>query len=230
MNYSKFCYQIHTLSMNRAQTVNKTRSILDEKIANLNTDTVGIFRKKDLDSFIDLNPNFKVSSENLEKPLKYPEVGLWASNYLAINAFLESDFEYLILVEDDVMLKNVFYTKLEEYLEEMPSDWDCFLIFKPTNIFYISGYESLLNEEQYYTDSLKIWKAHQSWSTGCLLLNRSGALAFKNYIESGISGAMDIFLFGSQKVMNVYSPAKLEESMAELHLYSTLIQSGKEIE
>lgn len=230
MDYSKVAYKLHTLSLNRKQTVDATRQVLDASIHDLNTKTYGIFNQHNLDSFLEDYPNFKIDTGNATKPLKYPEVGLWASNYVAIKEFLNYDYEYLLLVEDDVKVKDNFYTKMDEYFNEMPSNMECFLVFKPENIFYIAGYEALENESQYHTDSSKIWKAHQTWSTGAILLNRAGANKFIDYIESGIKGAMDIFLFGSDKTLNVYSPAKLEEPMAELHLYSTLIQSGKEIE
>lgn len=240
MDHSKFCYKIHSLSFNRRNTVNATKAVLDLNLNQLNSKTVSILNQDKLDEFMIEYPDFKLNLDESVRPLKYPEVGLWASNYLAMKEFMDSSYEYLILVEDDIRLNSNFYTKLEEYMSEMPEDMECFLIFKPDNIFYNKGYESLLNEESFHTSSSKIWIAHQTWSTGCMLINRAGAQKFLDYVQSGISAAIDIFVFGNNegqydvssnsRILNVYSPSKTEESCCELHLYPTLIQNGKVID
>jgi GR25 family glycosyltransferase involved in LPS biosynthesis len=240
MDYDKICYKIHSLSFNRRNTVNATKVVLDLHLNQLNSKTVSILNQEKLDQFMIEHSDFKLNLPDAIRPLKYPEVGLWASNYLAIKEFMESDYDYLILVEDDIRLNSNFYTKLEEHMSEMPSDMECFLIFKPDNIFYNRGYEALVNEESFYTSSPKIWIAHQTWSTGCMLINKSGAQKFLNYIQSGISAPIDIFIFGNQegqydvssnsRVLNVYSPSKTEEKSSELHIYPTLIQNGKIID
>ena len=236
MDYSKFCYKLHTLSFNRINTVNATKAVLDASISSLSSKTVGIFNQTQLELFMVQNSDFNINWENLSRPLKYPEVGLWASNYLAIKEFMESAYDYLILVEDDIKLEPDFFSKLDLYLEEMPSDIDCFLAYKPENIFYNAGYELLENEEQYHTASNIIWIAHQTWSTGCILLNKAGASKIMSYINEGISDPIDLFLFGNQngqysvssnsRRLNVYSPAKNQPELAKLELYKTLIQDG----
>lgn len=237
MDYSKVCYKLHSLSFNRQNTVSVTKAILDINLTSLNSNTVGIFNQAQLDAFLDQNTGFNLNLGQSVRPLKYPEVGLWASNYLAIKEFAESSYDYLVLIEDDIKLHDNFYTKLDEYMDEMPSDMECFLIFKPDNIFYNAGYEALTNEESFYTSSPKIWIAHQTWSTGCFIINKAGAAKFLNYIQSGISDAIDIFIFGNQsgqydvssnsRMLNVYSPSKSEDPSSELHIYKTLIQDGK---
>jgi GR25 family glycosyltransferase involved in LPS biosynthesis len=240
MDYTKVCYKLHTLAFNRVNTVNTTKGILNERVPSLSSPTVGIFNQEQLNSFMDQNPDFKLNLSQSMRPLKYPEIGLWASNFLAIKEFLASSNDYLILVEDDIKLNENFYTKFEQYMEESPSDMDCFLMFKPDNIFFVSGYESLTNEESFHTSSPSVWIAHQSWSTGCVVLNRQGAQKVLDYIANGISDAIDIFIFGNQsgqydvssnsRALNVYSPSKTEEMVAELHIYNTLIQNGQTID
>lgn len=240
MDYTKVCYKLHTLAFNRAQTVNVTKSILNQELASLSSPTVLILNQDHLDSFMNQNPEFNLNLNESPRPLKYPEVGLWASNYLAIKEFANSSYDYLILIEDDIKLNDNFYTKLNEYMSDMPDNMECFMLFKPENIFYNSGYESLVNEESFYTASTKIWVAHQTWSTGCMIINKSGAQKFLDYIQSGISVPIDMFIFGNQagqydvssnsRALNVYSPSKTEESCSELHIYSTLIQNGNTID
>lgn len=236
MDYSKFCYKLHTLSFNRVNTVNATTSVLNQSISSLTSDTVGIFNKAQLDDFILGHNDFNLDLDNQSRPLKYPEIGLWASNFLALKEFIQSEYDYLILVEDDIKLKTDFFTKLESYMDDMPGDMECFLAYKPENIFYNAGYEMLQNEAQYHTSSSKIWIAHQTWSTGCIIFNKAGAQKVLNYINNGISDPIDLFLFGNQtgqyevssnsRILNVYSPAKNEPAMADLEIYKTLIQDG----
>jgi GR25 family glycosyltransferase involved in LPS biosynthesis len=240
MDYSKFCYKLHTLSFNRVNTVNATKAVLDQHINSLTSKTVGIFNQTQLELFVAQNSEFGLNLRNQSRPLKYPEVGLWASNYLAIKEFIDSEYDYLILVEDDTKLEPDFFEKLNTYMQEMPSDMDCFLAYKPENIFYNAGYELLQNEEQYHTDSEIIWIAHQTWSTCCILLNKVGAQKILDYINAGISDPIDLFLFGNQqgqydvssnsRRLKVYSPAKNQPAMAKLEIYKTIIQDGAVIE
>lgn len=239
MDYSKVCYQIHHLALNRTNTVSANRTILDQNIDDLNLKTVYINNKNSLDealSEVDFNLNV---NETMGK-LKYQEIGLWYSNFKALKNFISTDYDYIILIEDDVQIDNNFYSLLNNYFPQIPSDMDCFVVFNPKNIFYNSGYENLNNPAQYYTEFNDIWIAHQTWSTGALMFNKSGAQKVLNYINNGIGLKYDEFIFGqgfsqydplsNKRALNVYSLSKDAQPLSELKLYNTIIQTGDIIE
>lgn len=63
---------------------------------------------------------------------KVGEAGVWMSQ---MNAWgmAYSQGEPLVVFEDDAMLAQDFTERFEEYLAELPEDWDVFCLFVPTN-------------------------------------------------------------------------------------------------
>lgn len=242
MNYSNACYQIHSLSFNRKQTVDKSREILDSRVENLNLKTRAILNNPQLKAITEFNelPGFLLDNNNVLGKLNYPEIGLWASNYDALKTFLSSDKEYIFILEDDIKLKNNFYDLMDSYFPQIPSDMDCFMIFNPENIFFSRGYEDLQNESQYYTGSQDVWIAHQTWSTGAIMFNKSGAQKVVDYIESGVGLKYDAFILGADfnqydpnsntRSLKVYSLSKDAERLCTLDRYPSMIQGATIIE
>jgi GR25 family glycosyltransferase involved in LPS biosynthesis len=106
----------------------------------------------------------------------------------------------------------------------------------PENIFYNAGYENLKDESKYKTENPNIWIAHQTWSTGCMIISRSGAEKILNYIYDGINLPLDIFILGgstlrnpkkNDRILNVYSLSKNATRITSLKEYPSQIQNGK---
>ena len=239
MNYSKMCYQVHSTNFNRLQTVNATKSILNERLTDLSLKTNLITNGNQLNDFL-LDSNITLNSSDILGKIKYPELGLWASNYYALKAFLDSNYDYILIVEDDVRLKPNFYDLMDTYFNDIPSDMDCFMVFTPENIFFDKGYEALQDESQYYTNSDNIWVAHQTWSTGAIIFNKAGAQKMIDYINGGVALPYDLYIFGTDadqyqissnsRDLNVYSLSKNAERLASLDIYPSTIQGGQLIE
>lgn len=197
------------------------------------SDTVLISDEESLLKFTEANPEFNLKKRSR---LRYQEVGLWASTFLCLNKFIESEYSSILILEDDMEPLGNFQELLGSYLKSIPEDSDCFMIFVPEKIFYSSGYENLIDESRYYTEDSNIWIAHQTWSTGCMVISKSGAQKILSYIAKGIDLPLDIFILGGStlrnpkknaRILNVYSLSKQAVRIVALKDYPSQIQNGK---
>ena len=184
----KLCYKVfHIEGMGDSAAI---RSELNYKINNylnnvfneLDTPTIQIMNQYQYDEFNKtyglLNPTFE---------FKYGELGIWASNLLAMQNFLESDYDVLMLMEDDISYNENFVQLLDAYLKDMPEDWDVFSYFCHSNQF------SLFNN---IYNGARIVPAYQDWSMLCYLLNKRGAKKILDSVkETGINMPIDWYIF-----------------------------------
>lgn len=213
--------------------------VLNEKINKLDSKTISIYNQIDLDNFILRYPLFKVSNDFVPR-LKYPEVGLWASNYSLFKKFIGTNYNYLMVFEDDIEVYDNIIDLLNKYIKELPLNWECFCLFQPDSPIGDKGYNYI--PDIYKTNSRHIWYAHQTWSTGGLLLTRNAVNKLIKYVEvDGINLPIDLLIFkinnmnvpipyGSGKLLSTYSLARYEQRMSGLVDIDSQIQNGKTID
>jgi len=152
----------------------------------LDTPTVLISGPRALKKFLNENPDFNVDLKGYD-PRKYMdsrsqfvgaicrvgwrygELGVWASNWLAWKNFLNTDADYLILAEDDIVLIDECKMLLDLYVEHLPEGWDQFHLWAPT------GDLSLYDPNKHGIGNMYVAKAYQNWSNTGYMLSRSGA-------------------------------------------------------
>lgn len=124
------------------------------------------------------------------------ELGIWASNYTAWQNFLKSDYEYLILMEDDIVLNSNFNEKLKQYMSELPHNWDLFTVYIPEtgNIRYEK------RRHEFLIDQENICKVYQSWSCLCYIVSKRGAQKLLKEVQRGVKSPLDHYLFYSHKI------------------------------
>jgi GR25 family glycosyltransferase involved in LPS biosynthesis len=152
----------------------------------LDTPTVLISGPRSLKKFLNENPDFNVDLKGYD-PRKYMdsrsrfvgaicrvgwrygELGVWASNWLSWKNFLNTDADYLILAEDDIVLIDECKTLLDLYVEHLPEGWDQFHLWAPT------GDRPLYDPNKHGVGNMYVAKAYQNWSNTAYMLSRSGA-------------------------------------------------------
>ena len=196
MSSDKLVYQIHHVKGNdpiRSNIVQFTHDVLSADIDFLNSETISIYNEEDLQAFHNKYPRFKINGHTHN--FRYPEIGLWASTYVALINFVSNAWwDNLILFEDDCSPAHDFFNLFNKYFKEVPEDWECFVVYnvgrEPTDMHPTDHYEIGLEN---------ICKAYQIWSTASIMFNRRSALRIIDYIENfGISLPLDIFLFYNQ--------------------------------
>jgi len=218
MNKHKVCYNIFHIdglgesSTERKEIYNKVISFLDGKIDRLYTESIHIKNQEDYQNFCENVLDLKSRVKYLYKP---GEIGLWASSLVAINNFLESDYEVLVLMEDDIEIFNNFDLLLYEYINLLPEDWDIFSYYVHENQYF--------NFDKTYGDQ-EVVPTYQNWSTLCWLLTKSGAKKMiKDIKNNGIIGPIDWYIFHNKEKFNSYTISPTARKGCALNaLYSTI--------
>lgn len=153
------------------------------------------------------------------------ELGIWASNIKAWENLLLSDYDYVVLMEDDIVLNKDFSGRLSELLEETPVGWDFFTAYVPAsgNIRYHSNIKEL------DIGSNTICKVYQSWSCLCYVVSRDGAKKLLKEIKKNVKSPIDNYLFYHQN-LNGYTINMEVKSLCEIYPTTSTVQSAKKID
>lgn len=128
----------------------------------IDTPTVEISSKEELNDFcINYNINFKKEGYRIESEQgwRFGELGLWIGSILAYKKFIETDFDYLILIEDDIEYIDGFFENLVRHILQLPNDWDTF--------FYYNS-----DHRNSSASNSGVCRVNQSWSTLCYVVNK----------------------------------------------------------
>lgn len=185
----------------RNKLVENVHSNLLKKIKILDTDTIKISSNDEYIKFKENHPDFNIdlNGYNLDNKQgwRYGEVGILASNWLAWKNFINSEYDYLILMEDDIVLYDNFLEKVETYLKELSIDFDAFHVFYPES------------EKHKYNNRLdiseNICSSYQDWSCACYIINKAGAKKMLEIASIGISLPLDWFMFRQKNLLNIYT-------------------------
>jgi len=185
----------------RNKAVENVHSHLLKNIKMLNSDTIKISSYSDYIKFVEENPDFNVDpmGYNLDNKQgwRYGEVGIWASNWLAWKSFIESEYDYLILMEDDIVLYENFLPELERYMKQLPENFDAFHAFCPSDQNHKYDLSMDFSDE--------VCSSYQDWSAACYVVSRSGAQKMIYFASRGIRLPLDWFMFRQKDLLSVYT-------------------------
>ena len=185
----------------RNKAVENVHSHLLKNIKMLNSDTIKISSYSDYIKFVEENPDFNVDpmGYNLDNKQgwRYGEVGIWASNWLAWKSFIESEYDYLILMEDDIVLYENFLPELERYMKQLPENFDAFHAFCPSDQNHKYDLSMDFSDE--------VCSSYQDWSAACYVVSRSGAQKMMYFASTGIRLPLDWFMFRQKDLLSVYT-------------------------
>jgi GR25 family glycosyltransferase involved in LPS biosynthesis len=123
------------------------------------------------------------------------EIGVWLSTILTLREFLKTDFEMLLILEDDVCLERDGINIINEYIQYLPKSFDFFFLYTPENQYPIYGrkkhIKSYLRKKYFFDDPDKMTTVYQHWSCAAYLVSRKGAKKFLKSIDREISLPVD---------------------------------------
>lgn len=170
----KFSHKIFHIDgdKDRNNLVSKTNDYLDNYSTELNTPTIKISCKEEYADFVSKNLDFNVDPQgfslNNEQGWKYGEIGIWASNRTSWKNFLNTDSDYLILMEDDIVISDKFIEVLNKSIEQAPDTFDIIHLFAPEdNYFRYNSFHDFGAEDLCYI--------YQDWSCLCYIISKRGA-------------------------------------------------------
>jgi len=201
---------------------NRAITTLEQDFINFDTPTIIIKDVEDVKSFYK-NANVKIDPKGFEgNGWKPGELGIWASNITAWENFSKSNYDYIILMEDDIVLNKDFNKKLINYLDELPEDWDIFTAYIPPtgNIRYGK------NRKDLYVGKDNVCRVYQSWSCLCYVVSKAGAKKLLKEIKNPVSSPIDHYLF-YHKQLNVYTMKFERGNICDIYPTSSTVQSAK---
>jgi len=181
-------------------TTFKERSILASSIDlhlskdfdRLDTETIKVSNQEEFESAYQKNNLLKFN-----RRLQFGKTGIWASNLLAYVNFLKTDYDYLMLVEDDISYSKDFTEKFIEYFNELPDDWELFSYFVPPDQY--SRFQARLGTGN-------VVKAYQDWSNLCYIINKKTVeKILKDISANGISLPLDWYIYKQPNFIKSYT-------------------------
>jgi GR25 family glycosyltransferase involved in LPS biosynthesis len=169
---------------------------LNSFAVNLKQPSYGIYNKEDLERYYSLDLDLNI---NKNTNFRYSEIGCWASHYSAWKTFLESDNEYVLILEDDIKVIPGFKEILDLRMGLLPEGWDIFSVLVPEGNFsyFVSHIHSIGSDI--------ISKTYQGNWLGAYVLNREGAKKLVDSVLLPIDRPVDIHIFYSPGMLNSYS-------------------------
>ena len=126
------------------------------------------------------------------------EIGIWISTILAIKKFLESEFDILVLFEDDVTALEEGVRIAHQYLLNSPRGFDIFSLYTPEDQYPIYGrkrhFKAYLSKHL-FDNPRQPTKLYQHWSAASYAISRSGARKILGSIENEITTPVDWHIF-----------------------------------
>jgi GR25 family glycosyltransferase involved in LPS biosynthesis len=195
---------------------------LEKDYNNFDTPTIMMRNVDDIKEFYSKS-ELRVDPKGwLEEGWKPGELGIWASNYTAWVNFSKSQYDHIILMEDDIQLSGSFSEKLDKYIDELPSDWDVFTVYVPPtgNIRYKKDGKHL------DVGKPNICKVYQSWSCLCYVVSKSGAKKLIEMVKTPVSRPIDHYLFYNDD-LNVYALKYNRANICNIYSTTSTVQHTK---
>jgi GR25 family glycosyltransferase involved in LPS biosynthesis len=200
----KFCHKVFHLDKDtdRSVYVKDINTYLRDHSKELYTPTIGISSQEEYNNFIIENHDFPIDplGYNLDnvQGWKYGEIGIWASNFLAYKNFLNTDFDYLILMEDDILFDESYMPRLIDYMSELPEDWDLFSYFVPKD-------QKIKYQNHHDIERDNVCLSYQDWSMLCYVINKKSASKILNMMQSGFNLPLDWYFYRQTNIFKCYT-------------------------
>jgi GR25 family glycosyltransferase involved in LPS biosynthesis len=202
-NFSYFVFNVPGSNFLRDYCYIKINNSL-KNIDRLNSKTEIIKTKEECFDFINNNSGFTVntikgySGENTIFPPRAGVIAVIASNYTAWKNFLKTDYDYLLLFEDDVLVSKNLVTFLNMYVSELPEDWDIFSLYIPDDIKYL--YNPLTHD---IPNKNYVCKSYTTHCCAAYVISKKGAQKAIDDIEkNGISAPIDWYVLNVKHLGN----------------------------
>lgn len=221
--FSKGCYKMFHLAVDdsdvkRKACFKKVNTLLGATLQEAQTPTVSIKTLDELKTFMFEYPMVNIDGKGFDiaqagmkkynKKIANPtgwylsEIGIMASHYVAWKNFLNTEYEYMLLFEDDVYVADNFLKLFAERYKELPSDWEAFYFCTPQirfDVRFVDGTDRSVSEN--------LCEPYHYWSSAGYAVSKSGAAQLVDYVENKYSMhlPLDWFILQKNAIDKVYS-------------------------
>ena len=150
------------------------------------------------DALTELRHIIKYGFRTHHHQLTYGGIGCFLSHYnLAKHLLSNNSVDMYLILEDDTALPRNLYAYIQEYMKDVPDDWDCVLFYTIRAVGH--------------SENDNINKIKSFWGMNGYLINRKGAQKFVDEVDTNrIDGQVDSYISRmiQQDKLNVYATKK----------------------
>jgi len=189
------------------------RNYMLKHLDELQSPTIRISDSEGVKNFLIANPEFKLDyagwdpfflgkydkSKAKAQGWLYGAIGVWASNFYGWKNFLKTEYDYLLIFENDILLDTNFFEIFNEYVHELPEDWDVFHQYVPDTTYKQKTRNSPISKN--------ISISYQTWSNAVYAISKKGAKKMLVDVQKGIYLPLDWQWFKQRDQYKTYTVA-----------------------
>jgi GR25 family glycosyltransferase involved in LPS biosynthesis len=189
-------------------------SLLSSRFIHHETQTAFFPSLDDLRQFLKNHPDFTLRESKNVEPFIIGEIGIWASWYLALSSFMQSDLDWLIIYEDDLWLGGLETIEFIDNVmrEYLPPDADFLALSALEGEFHLHREE--LNVNQYISERF------QECCLGLSAISKKAAYCMLEKMKIGIDNPIDLYIFNKEFGQKSYSLTPTQQVAAQISLYN----------
>jgi hypothetical protein len=180
----------------RKKNVDNVRKYLDKKIKYIDSEVIFINTLEDYKTI--KKQNIDVRKINIIGKFRLGAVGLAFTTYLTYLKLEKEPYDAFLIIEDDAEISNNSLSVLQEYLKEIPNDFDIISLYENSayyNKYTISHDIGLKNVCLFYNDK----------STLAYIISKNGIVKYLYFMKKVIDAPIDLFLFDKNKNTKKYA-------------------------
>jgi hypothetical protein len=211
LSNKKFCYKVFHAKYNTDNS--RVRNIFVERIKNqmlnhmdeLDTPTLEIFTVEDVKKIYSKHRGLRVyptyggygigkrnkDNTNPTGGWKIGDLAIIANNYVAWQNFYNSEYDYALIMEDDIILNDNFIELLNKYMLELPEDWEVFSMFTKAEEF------DRYSKKHYDIGQDNVCKSYNIGSLAAYVINKKFVKKMMDKMQYYIQVPADLYLFNS---------------------------------
>lgn len=237
LDKNTLCFKVFHIEADTYQSRSRNKlkkeldSIMSTFATELDTSTINIYSEDTLLSFYKVNTDICIDPKGMqsspewdlgrETGWRFGELGIFASNLTAWKNFLNSSFEYAIIMEDDFQVNDTFQNHLTEYMQELPDDWEILSM-------YINPNEYPRYSEDYDIGQPNVCKAYNRLSMACYVINKRFVKKALELIKTPIAEPFDVYILNEPHKFNSYSIKPYKERgcrcLGAYHMFKSTFQ------
>jgi len=198
----RICYGIFHIENSNCSDRHDLKDKLVNKIngtwTNFNFETYSfnsLEEAEELAMRLDLNFNH-IPSERKDGSTGFSkgEIGLWIGTITSLRRFVNSDFDILIIFEDDILVNESGILTTNSYLQKPPRKFDIFSLYAPEDQYFIYGRKKhpiSFIQKHTIDNPRKPTRVFQDCSTVAYAVSKKGARKILKSIEKEISMPVD---------------------------------------
>jgi GR25 family glycosyltransferase involved in LPS biosynthesis len=189
----------------------------------LNTPTIYFKNDVELESFFKSTDMLISNRGHLGTGWKPGELGLWATTLVALKNFVKSDYDKLVIMEDDLLLKDNFVENLNIWVNDLPNDWGIFFIYAGD----LDRKNALGKKQSLDIGKKYVVKNYQTSHTACYMITKSAANRVLELVKNvPVRSPIDTYLCFSTDI-DIYCLNPEQERFASLTMALSTIQKDE---